>query len=188
MHLALTPSVANWPTSALVVFLAVLTTRLCRNSYAFQPLIRHHSLRPAPVCGSLFAAKVQLKTDIIDSPQALLNNEVWDAHYLELVDFLKTHGHVYVPIEASVAQEEYRALAYFCHTWRFHYQYQYRKSAETYVKTSLLNNHPRLLLDSLGFDWSANNALWKCDFDKQNHLHESMDTVIGIKIYCFEIG
>jgi hypothetical protein len=111
MYFNLRPLTAKRPTSALFVILSALIT-FCRSCYAFQPLLplTVNSLRSDYL--AIFATTTRLENNITEANLALINNEVGDAYYQDLVDFYQEHGHVYVQIETSVAQEDYRNLVY----------------------------------------------------------------------------
>jgi hypothetical protein len=160
-------SVAKWTTSTLFFITWTLGT-FCRRSYAFAPIfpLRVDSLRSEGVV--IFATKTRTEEDITASSLTLLNNEVWDAFYQELVDFSKEYGHLHVLNEASVAQIHYRRLVNFCQICRGHYLIRFRKStssAKTFTK-NVLNITRIELLDELGFDWSALNAKWEMRFQQ----------------------
>jgi hypothetical protein len=111
------------------------------------------------------ASQTSPETNITKTPLALLNNEVWDIHYQELVHFYNQHGHVYVPLEDSIVQEEYRQLAHFCRICREYYRFS-RLRTTNEDRSIILNNTRIQLLEDLGFDWSAINAQWEFRFQQ----------------------
>jgi hypothetical protein len=149
-------SVAKWRASALATYFG-------RFSYAFKPRVELRLLRPQS--GACFATKISVEIANTLPPIALLNNEVWDAHYQELVDF-SNNGHLCVKIEASIAQKEALSLAYFCDTCRVHFQYRFSENSKTRMRTNILNSTRIELLDKLGFDWSALDAKWEMRFQQ----------------------
>ena len=94
----------------------------------------------------------------------------WEIKFNELVKFKEKHGHANVPqIPNKEIPQDYKELSTFCRNMRT--QYRYLSDPEK-AHLSYLDEERVKKLESIGFIWNVQDAIWMSRFEELKNFRE----------------